>query len=51
MWGPMVHDGTRNWCYRRERFFGVVMNFGVIEKDADVAAHFSTAPTGQHHDT
>jgi hypothetical protein len=44
MWGLRVHDDTRNWCYRRERVFGVVVNSGVMRKGADVAALFPMAP-------
>ena len=46
MWGPRVHDGTRNWCYRREGVFGVMVNSGVMRKGADVAALFLMAPAG-----
>ena len=45
MWGPKVHDGTRNWCYRREEVFGVMVNYCVMRKCADVAALFLTTPT------
>ena len=35
----------------RDVVFDVVVNFGVIEKDADVATVLPTTPTGQHEDT
>lgn len=51
MWGPRVHDVTKNWCYMREGVFGVIVNSGVMGKCADVATLFPTAPTRWHHDT
>ena len=40
MRGPEVHDDTRNWYYRRDGVFGVMVNSSVIRKSADVAALF-----------
>ena len=52
MWGAKVHDDdTKNWCYRREGVFGVMINSGVMGKCADVASLFPTAQTGRHEDT